>query len=227
MVTLFTSNRHESRYHPEVSLNQVRLKLDKCPKILGVIFDTHFSFAKHVEAILAKAKKRLQLLKALAGTNWGHSKETLLATYKAILQPLFTFAAPIWYPNTHSSHIDKLQRIQTAAMRILTGNHGIVTVSHLQWETKLLPIDLHLRMLCQQFTASALRPHHPSHDLITAPLHRPREGTHQELLDPPETLCSAYLDSVSPFLDNGVMTEPAYKAALKGLHSRGVLQTRL
>ena len=80
-------------------------------------FDPSFSFGNHVDAIETKAKKRLQVLKALAGTTWGHSKETLITTFKAIIQPLWTFAAPIWFPNTSTTNIERLQRIQNAAMR--------------------------------------------------------------------------------------------------------------
>ena len=155
-TTLFTPDPAEvNRHDPIVYLGQTRLPVERAPKILGVTFDPSFTFGKHVAAIEAKAKKRLQVLKALAGTSWGHSKETLIATYKAIIQPLFTYACPIWYPNTHSSHIEKLQRVQNAAMRVITGCHLMTSPAELQRETHLLPVDLHLRMLCQQFTASA------------------------------------------------------------------------
>ena len=40
------------------------LPLERTPKILGVTFDPHFHFHKHVEAIEEKAKQRLSILKA-------------------------------------------------------------------------------------------------------------------------------------------------------------------
>ena len=123
------------------------------------------------------------------------------------------------------SHIDKLQRIQAAAMRIITGCHNMVSVDHPHWETKLLPVGVHLQLLCQQFLCSAMHPLHPSHDIVTSPLHQPRVGTHQEMVDPPETLQSAYLDSISPFLTNGSMLEVNYKGSLKNLHTRAVSHT--
>jgi hypothetical protein len=45
------------RHHP----------LDKTPKILGITWDTYFTFSPHVRAIAAKATG--SLCKALAGTN--------------------------------------------------------------------------------------------------------------------------------------------------------------
>ena len=67
-----------------------------------------------------------------------------------------------------------------------------------------------------------MRPGHPSHAIVTSPIHQPRIGTHQELVEPLETLQAAYLDSISPFLTNGIMRDVDYKPALKSLHSRAV-----
>ena len=61
-----------------------------------------------MEVIEEKAKQRLSLLKALTGTTWGKQKETLIPTYKALIDSLFSYAAPIWYPNASKSSINKL-----------------------------------------------------------------------------------------------------------------------
>ena len=92
-------------------------------------------------------------------------------------------------------------------MRIITGNHGIVSVSHLEWETKLLPVHIHLCMVRQQFTASAFRLNHSSHDIVSTPVHQPRVGTHQEMANPPKSLRSAYYEDISEFLVNGALPE--------------------
>ena len=47
------------------------LPLDRNLKILGVMFDPHFYFHKHVEAVEERAKQWLSILKALTGTSWG------------------------------------------------------------------------------------------------------------------------------------------------------------
>ena len=50
------------------------LPLDRTPKILGVTFDPHFHFHKHVEIIEEMAKQRLSLMKVLTGTTCGANK---------------------------------------------------------------------------------------------------------------------------------------------------------
>ena len=78
-VTLFTPQTQQGGFHPQVSLNGTVLPLEQNPKILGVTFDPHFHFHKHVEALADKAKQRLSILKAFTGTNWGQKKETIIS----------------------------------------------------------------------------------------------------------------------------------------------------
>ena len=128
-ATLFTSNTHQAKYELNIHLGQARIPTDRFPKILGVTFNNLFSFTNHIDAVAAKARKRLHILKALSGTDWGHSKETMLATFKALIRPLFTYAAPIWYPNSSPTSISKLQRIQNAAIRVIIGCHRLTAIA--------------------------------------------------------------------------------------------------
>ena len=84
-VTLFSPSTHEFSYHPQVSLGDTFLPLEKNPKVLGVTLDPLFTFSPHVRVVAKKARERLRILKALAGTTWGQDKETLLISYKALI----------------------------------------------------------------------------------------------------------------------------------------------
>ena len=173
----------------------------------------------------AKARKRLNILKALAGTSWGQSKETIIATYNALIETLFTFCAPIWYPNASPASIERLQAIQNEAMRIATGCHKMSAVSHLHQETQLLPVDIHLGLLCRQFLASALQPNHPSHAVVTRPVPPPRRRT-VRLKKPPQTLRGMFLQDLGPFLEpDGTIDTTRYKATIRTLHTQAVQDT--
>ena len=74
-VTLFTPDTHQSRYHPQVKIGDALIPLNKNPKILGVKWDTHFTFGPHVRAMKERTNASLRVLKALASTGWGMSQE--------------------------------------------------------------------------------------------------------------------------------------------------------
>ena len=69
LITLFTSDPAQFSLAPQVYLGQALLPLKKYPEILGIKWDTYFCFNRHIVAVESKARKRLQILKALAGTS--------------------------------------------------------------------------------------------------------------------------------------------------------------
>ena len=82
-VMLFTSDQHQFQMHPDITLEDTQLPLERSPKILGVIMDPSISFHKHCNYVSDWFEKRNEMLKALAGSSWGQDKETLLMTYNA------------------------------------------------------------------------------------------------------------------------------------------------
>ena len=212
-VTLFTPDLRQSRNHPTVHLNNSPLPLERNPRILGVKLDPHFTFSPHIDAIIKRIAPRINILKALTGTNWGQEKETLLITFKSLIRSLWTYAAPIWYPNASNTAINKLQIQQNKALRIATGCVKMSSISHLHAESKVLPIKDHLTLLCSQFLTKSLQPSHPSYSTVTAPS-GPR--------DKKQTLQSKFLNVVAPYLSNGIILPQNCSATIKSLHTDAV-----
>jgi hypothetical protein len=71
----------------------------------------------------------------------------------------------------------------------------------------------HLELLCSQYLASAMRPSHPSHEVVTAPPGSCRMK---------ETLHSECFKQVKPHLTDGLMLEINYKKAISSLHTAAV-----
>ena len=97
------------------------LTLEPYPEILDVTFDTHFYFHRHVESLEKKEKPKLSFLTALTSTTWGKQKETIVATYEALIDFVLSYAATNWFPNIFASNVSKLQVMMNAALRIATG----------------------------------------------------------------------------------------------------------
>ena len=120
-VTLFTPDPAQANTHPKINIADSEIPLVRSPKLLGVYLDTFFSFNKHYIQVANRVSKRNNVLKALAGTNWGQQKETLLMTYKAVGRSIANYAAPVWSINASETNIGKIQRAQNEALRIITG----------------------------------------------------------------------------------------------------------
>ena len=106
-VTQFTSDTHQSRLHPQVRISDAVAPLNRTPKILDVTLDTHFTFGPHARDWVEWASRAFNVMKALVGSSWGFSTETLVTTYKAIVRPILNYAAPIWFTQVSSTHLDR------------------------------------------------------------------------------------------------------------------------
>ena len=56
------------------------------------------------------------MIKALTSKGCGKQKETLMATYKAVMRPALQYASSIWSLLASSTSINKLQVMQNAAL---------------------------------------------------------------------------------------------------------------
>ena len=73
-ITLITPQFAQSNTHPQVTLNNYILPLERIPCILGVTFDPDFKLNAHVKSSVTRALPRINILRTLIGTNWGQKK---------------------------------------------------------------------------------------------------------------------------------------------------------
>ena len=66
---------------------------------------------------MTRAKRRLNLLKALRGQTWGASPETILYSYRTFVRPLLEYGSILFaHSNEHLQR--KLQSVETMAIKI-------------------------------------------------------------------------------------------------------------
>ena len=134
-----------------------------------------------------------------------------MVTFKSLIGSLFTFAAPVWFPNAGQSSISKLQTIQNSALRIATGCVRMTPIDHLHTESKTLKVEEHLNMLCSQFLATCLHSNHASLPIVTADPGPRRKK---------QSLQTAFSDQINDLLVDGCITD--IKVARKTIHTRAV-----
>ena len=211
-MTLFTPSTHEANVTPNVLIKGKKIALEKTPRVLGVILDTMHTFSHHVKSTIDKGKRKVSLLKSLAGTNWGQDQETLLITYKSTCKSTLEYGSHIWSPAISESNWNKLQLVQNQALRISTGCHMMSDIDHLHQESKILPIKEHCKMTAQQYLASCHVPDHPGFKHIDKP--NPPRMMKKSILN--------YLEETREFLLPDEHSEITNKQTLKNIHTHSV-----
>jgi ribonuclease HI len=127
-----------------ITLNNKQIKIENTVKFLGVIFDSKLKWNSHIDYIVTKCKKRMNIMRAVSGYGWGASKRALLSIYKAIIRSVLDYG-DVAYSTASSSQLKKLQNIQSEALRLACGSAKGTPIIALQNECGELP--LHLRRL--------------------------------------------------------------------------------
>ena len=96
------------------SLNQV-----DCVKILGVLVQSNLKWDNHVNELLMKANRRMQMLRSLIPFHL--PQQDLLTIYTGFIRPLLEYAAPAWHPGLTIDHSNKIERLQKRALRLILG----------------------------------------------------------------------------------------------------------
>ena len=125
---LFITDKHQFQMHPDITLEDTQLPLERSLKILGVILDPSISLHKHCNYVSDRIDKRNNMLKALPGSSWGQDKETLLLTYNTLGKSIASYAAPVWSTNASDLSFKKIQTAQNAGMKMATGAHKMVSI---------------------------------------------------------------------------------------------------
>ena len=164
-VTLFAPVKHQFQMHPDITLENTQLPLERRPKILGVIMDPSISFHMHCNYVSDRIDKRNNMLKTLARSSWGHDKETLLLTYNALGKSIAIYAAPVWITNASDLSFKNIQTAQNATLRTATRAHMMASIDHLHQESLTLRVKDHSDMLFAQYLINCLEEDHVSHGI--------------------------------------------------------------
>jgi ribonuclease HI len=139
-AVLFSKKRHLPTIN--ITIDQNLIKMENKAKFLGIIFDRKLTWKPHVEYIIDRCKKRLNLMRAVSGNQWGASKKSLLTIYKTLIRSIIDYG-DVAYSSACKSQLNKISVIQTEALRICCGAPKGTSASALQNECGEMP--LHLR----------------------------------------------------------------------------------
>ena len=140
-VMVISSNSKDHKWKPSLFLKGEQLEVVKEYKFLGVIIDNQLRFNSHVAKTVAKCKRRNNLLRCLAGKDWGQSMESQKMLYVTYIRSALEYASPSWYPWISETARGKLEVVQNDSMRIMTRMAKKTPIDFLRLESGLEPLE--------------------------------------------------------------------------------------
>ena len=151
---------------PQLTVNQQPIPYVDNFKYLGVTLDRKLNFTKHFEDITQRCARRINVLKCIAGKDWGADRRTLLRLYTALIRPILDYNAFL-FDDIATAKIDSLQIIQNNALRIVTGAYRTSNIMNLHVETNIPLLDRRRKYFLLRFFARSLaKPNKPTTKIL-------------------------------------------------------------
>ena len=103
-----------------IQLNNHTLYNSASAKYLGIQWDYKLNWSFHVQKLIDKGGKLINLLRAISAHSWGCHPLVLLSIYKGLIRPALEWGNII-YAQADKKLLSKLNTIQNEALRIITG----------------------------------------------------------------------------------------------------------
>ena len=137
---------------------------------LGLTLDRRLTFNAHIADLKQRCSRRINILKCIAGREWGADRRTLLHLYTTLIRPILDFNAFL-FGNISQTQSNKLESIQNSALRVAIGALRTTPIKNLNIETNIPPLVRRREyQLLRYLARSAARPETTSFSIMSQPV---------------------------------------------------------
>lgn len=136
-------------------------------KFLGLWFDERITWGVHIQSIIDKSKKVLNIMRCLVGREWGADRKSLKAIYNGLIRSVLDYGC-VAYNSAAKTTLLKLNSIQNQAMRLCTGAFKTTPIAALQVETGEMPLEIRRQQIALNYWANlqGQRQDHPTQEIL-------------------------------------------------------------
>ena len=139
---VISSNTANLKWKPELVTEKGIIKTVASYKFLGITIDGGLRFIEHVKSLVRRCRRRVNILKCMAGKDWGNSLEVLRALYLQYVRSCLEYASSSFIPLISATTLKQLERVQNEALRAIAGLYKTCPIDFLRLETNIEPLAL-------------------------------------------------------------------------------------
>lgn len=119
---------------------------------MGIWFDKSINWKVHIEKVVGKCKKILNIVRCLKGREWGAHRASLKTVYIGLIRSVLDYGCMV-YESASKTVLKKLDVIQYQALRICCGAKKTTPVSALQVEMGEIPLEIRREQMSMVYWA--------------------------------------------------------------------------
>ena len=138
-IVVFNDSVSAIRALPKLKFNGVDIDYSLEATFLGMIFDYRLNWVKHINELVKRCMKDLNVMRLVSGTTFGADKITLLRLYQSLIRSKMDYGCQA-YATASKTQLVRLDRIQASALRIATGAYRGTSNFSLEAECNIMPL---------------------------------------------------------------------------------------
>jgi hypothetical protein len=115
------------------------LKLKNSRHTFGVTFDERMTRKQHITSAEAKARRKMNIMRKLAGTKWGANEKILKSVYQGNVCPHLEYGSSSWMTAAKIHH-QTTDKVQNQALQIITGAMKSTPIQSMEEITNIPPL---------------------------------------------------------------------------------------
>ena len=156
-------------HDPELFLGEDKIKVVTETRFLGLIFDSKLNFLPHIKALKLRCLKALNVIKAVANTDWGADCSVLLQLYRSLVRSKLDYGS-IVYGSAPKSYLKQLNTVHHQGLRLCLGAFRTSPVESLYVAANEPSLEnRRIKLSLQYVVKLAANPSNPAHNCVFRP----------------------------------------------------------
>ena len=151
-------NIDENCFKNKFTLLSKNLENTSTYKYLGIILSKNgdnLCFQKHIDYIKERCLSRLNLMKAISGSDWGANRFVLRTFYLTAIHSVMTYGCELFF-DLKKEILKPLILLQNCALRLILGVQWHTRISNMEIEAKIMPLQLYYKYKTLNFVNHCL-----------------------------------------------------------------------
>ena len=126
---------------PKLKLGTDILQYKEYATFLGLTFDKYLKWHIHIDNLIKRTEKDINLIRSVKGQKWGTDKKSLYNIYQSLIKSKLNYGSMV-YNSASDSVLEKIQKLQNKALRVILSCPKYTPVIPLIAESGELPLYL-------------------------------------------------------------------------------------
>ena len=106
---------------PTLKLGDTEIRFVNEHKFLGLIWDKELTFHSHIQNLLKKCRKSLNIIKILSYSNWGSDSKTLLKLFRTLIRSKIDYGSIVYRSAKDINDLEALNVLHRQGIRLCLG----------------------------------------------------------------------------------------------------------